>query len=50
LHEGYVDVFARRDGADGFFDVGEGGGSVDGWFAFTESVEVRSGNNENVSG
>lgn len=49
LHEGDVDVFACSDSAHGFFDVSEGGGAVDGWFAFAEPIEVRTRNDEDVS-
>lgn len=49
LHELDVDVFAGGDCSYGFFDVGERGGAVDGRFAFSEPVEIRSGDDENAT-
>jgi len=49
LQKGDIDVFGHSDGANGLFDVGECRGSVDGCFAFSEPVEVGTGNDENMA-
>lgn len=49
LHERDVDVFTGCDSANGIFDISERRRAVDGCFAFSEPVEVGTGNDKNVS-